>query len=415
MLKSLADEDHHYSKFSTGNRITLPACAPEGSGGGGGDGNVDPEPGAPNVAEKHPLEDIVRGIGGGGYNRTDAAEFVRAALLAFHERHYRPKNMTAVVVGPQSLDELESWAVPRFGRIPDRWASEEEEQGEGDDDDDAAAADDAEKWRATKRAAARVVDESSGDAPPISTRAAVDPDPAFRPELQGGTWPVVVTTKPLQSVRNLDLHFPLPPTYRDPDRSPTSLLSHLFGHEGPGSAFARLQDAGHVTSLTAGNRLSGPDQALFRVAVTLTAEGEKRWREVAKVVFDYGRMVCRAAEGASTSGDGDACDGGEHELRRIWGESLRRNFAFEKHGDFLVTHELPTAGRRGFRARSDALSPNEPGRRVQLRPVRGAEHVQTRLRDLPFRGQPTERERRHSPLGGNARVLSANCPGELLY
>ncbi|EED96030.1 predicted protein, partial [Thalassiosira pseudonana CCMP1335] len=77
VLKSLADEEHHFSKFSTGNAITLPASA-------------------------------------------DMAEFVRIALLAFHKRHYRPQNMSVVIVGPQSLDELESWAVPRFGKIPDR-------------------------------------------------------------------------------------------------------------------------------------------------------------------------------------------------------------------------------------------------------------------------------------------------------
>lgn len=31
--------------------------------------------------------------------------------------------MTVVVVGPQSLDELEAWVGTRFGKIPDRWSS----------------------------------------------------------------------------------------------------------------------------------------------------------------------------------------------------------------------------------------------------------------------------------------------------
>mmetsp|Transcript_15246 Transcript_15246/g.27671 ORF Transcript_15246/g.27671 Transcript_15246/m.27671 type:complete len:1041 (-) Transcript_15246:645-3767(-) len=317
VLKSLADEKHHFSKFSTGNKFTLPASTSEG--------NVDSELGTQTSDKKHPLEDILKDINGGEYNKTDSAEFVRAALLAFHERHYRPENMTAVMIGPQSLDELEAWVVPRFGQIPDRWLNKNDGEGKDDEDGNDATTDNSEKWQAMKRAAAQIVDESSADAPPISIQAAVEPSSAFRPELQGGKWPVVVTTKPVQSVRKLDLMFPLPPTWRTPDQSPTSLLSHLFGHEGPGSPYASLQDKGWITSLSAGNRISGPDQALFQIGISLTADGEKHWKEVAKVIFDYGKMVCSVSEASLASvGDAnnDTCENGEseNELRRIWDE-----------------------------------------------------------------------------------------------
>mmetsp|Transcript_31398 Transcript_31398/g.66877 ORF Transcript_31398/g.66877 Transcript_31398/m.66877 type:complete len:988 (+) Transcript_31398:765-3728(+) len=224
--------------------------------------------------------------------------------------------MTAVMIGPQSLDELESWVVPRFGQIPDRWLNKDAGDGK-DEDGDIAATDDDKKWQAMKRVAAQLIGESAGDAPPVSSDAAVEPSSAFRPELQGGKWPVVVTNKPIQSVRKLDLLFPLPPTWNMPDKSPTSLLSHLFGHEGPGSPFAYLQDAGHITSLTAGHRISGPDQTLFQIGVNLTEEGENQWKEVAKVIFDYGRMVCRAAAESLASEEGDQC---KNELRCIWDE-----------------------------------------------------------------------------------------------
>jgi len=319
VLKSLADEKHHYSKFSTGNKITLPASISEDSSDNSAAAGTETATATP---EKHPLEDIMKGINDGEYNEADTAEFVRAALLAFHERHYRPKNMTAVMVGPQSLDELEAWVVPRFGQIPDRWLNRDEDgDAENDGDGDTTNTDNSKKWRAMKRAAARLVDESSGDAPPVSIQDSVEPSSAFRPELQGGKWPVVVTTKPIQSVRKLHLLFPLPPSWQDPDQSPTSLLSHLFGHEGPGSPFAALQDAGYITSLSAGNRLSGPDQALFQIGVSLTAEGEAHWQDVVKVIFDYGRMVCRAAEDTMAAEEGDTCKNGENELRRIWDEA----------------------------------------------------------------------------------------------
>ncbi|KAL9181418.1 hypothetical protein ACHAXT_010223 [Thalassiosira profunda] len=325
VLKSLADGEHHYSKFSTGNRITLPACASSDAAANDTENGADTEPGSPPEDSTHPLHDTLKIIGGGKYDENDQAEFVRSALLAFHKRHYRPKNMTAVLIGPQSLDELETWVVPRFGKIPDRWLEGGGEHNPNDDDADDATPLSQEKWQAMQAAAAEMVGVAVADAPPISVQAAekVQHRPAFRPELQGGKWPVIVTTKPLQSVRKLVLMFPLPPTWHIPDRSPTSLLSHLFGHEGPGSAFAYLQDRGFISSLIAGNRVAGPDQTLFKIEVNMTEDGEDRWKEVARAIFDYGKLLCGVAEESlskesNASEDGTCSDGSE--LRRIWDE-----------------------------------------------------------------------------------------------
>lgn len=301
ILKSFADPQHHFSKFSTGNRITLPASSSEKSG----------------VSSDHPLNNILKGINDGKHDENDAAEFVRAALLAFHERHYTPNKMTAVLVGPQSLDELESWAVPRFGRIPDRWNSDDDDKGKGKKDNDDNSLKDGEKWRTIRLAAARLIDESASDAPPVSIEAAesVIHNSAFRPDMHGGQWPVVVTTKPIKDIRKLVLFFPLPPTWRSPDRSPTQALSHLFGHEGAGSVFALLQDKGWITSLSTGNRVHEPDQCLFMVEMTLTPEGEEHWAEATGAIFGYAKMVQRAAEESLEN-----CHDGENEFRRIWDE-----------------------------------------------------------------------------------------------
>ena len=64
ILKDIADPQHYYSKFSTGNAETLPTDDPE------------------------------------------KLEMVREALLAFHRRHYLPERMTVVIAGPQSLNIL---------------------------------------------------------------------------------------------------------------------------------------------------------------------------------------------------------------------------------------------------------------------------------------------------------------------
>ena len=398
ILKDLGDASHHFSKFSTGNKMTLPAAAAAASSSdSGGDGNSGKSDGkvvmerdASTISQGDnsqaksssseddtipitELDGILRSIGEGKYDDHDKANFVRAALLAFHKRHYRPNNMTVVVVGPQSLDELESWVVPRFGKIPDRWSSGDSSEGENDtansnEDEDEV---EKEKWKKMQMEAAKMVNEAAADAPPVSVEAAktLEYRTAFRPELQGGKWPVVVTVLPcklfstvcidlyyslfpnlkahlltiyylltfsthfllktVKSTRTLVLYFPLPPTWHVPDQSPTRILSHLFGHEGPGSPFALLQDAGLISSLSAGNRVSGPDQNLFQISVSLTEEGEEKWEEVVRVLFGYGRLLCRVAEEALESdggeakdriNDNDASECKWDPLRRIWDE-----------------------------------------------------------------------------------------------
>lgn len=123
----------------------------------------------------------------------------------------------------------------------------------------------------------------------------------------------------MQSIRKLVLFFPMPPTYDDPDRSPTRILSHLFGHEGKGSPFAILQDSGWISSLSSGTRVGGPDQNLFQIDMSLTEEGESHWTEVTEVIFAYGKMLSKAVElSLQSTADPDSCS--EDTLRRIWDE-----------------------------------------------------------------------------------------------
>ena len=252
ILKALADKNHHYSKFSTGNAKTLPAMDDE------------------------------------------KAPFVREALLAFHKRHYRPDNMTVVVVGPQSLDVLEEWVVPRFAKIQSRNVDKGPEE---------------------MTEAEKLVDDSAGDIPDDSFGSpAVPYNPAFKPEIHG-QWPVLLTTNPLQSLRKLYLYFPLPSTRELGDQSPYSLICHLLGHEGKGSCFAVLQDAELVDSLSVGPRLADSDQSLLQIDISLTEKGEEHWRDVVATIFEY----CRMLEGIGKN----AKEGNENDyavLERIWDE-----------------------------------------------------------------------------------------------
>eukprot|EP00984_Skeletonema_dohrnii_P014902 scaffold6360_cov77-Skeletonema_dohrnii-CCMP3373.AAC.1 len=236
--------------------------------------------------------------------------------------------MTVVVVGPQTVDELEKWVVPRFGMIADRSSNgdndEDDEKVDGYDDN--ITPEKKEKWQKMEQLAAQMIAEAATDAPPVPIEAAksVVHHSAFRAELQGGKWPVVVTTKPLQNVRKLVILFPMPPSYAEPDRSPSHLMSHLFGHEGKGSPFALYQNAGWITSLSSGPRISAPDQNLFQITISLTKEGEEHWKDVVKYIFAYAKMLCTSAEETLKLSEGGSCQSGDgtgkDDLYRIWEE-----------------------------------------------------------------------------------------------
>ena len=100
ILKALADQDHHWSKFTTGDRHTLPAADVEDTAYG------DEIPSQSNDPQ---LQRIIEEINGGAKcTKRDEANLVREAVLAFHKRHYYPERMVAVLVGPQPVETSSS-------------------------------------------------------------------------------------------------------------------------------------------------------------------------------------------------------------------------------------------------------------------------------------------------------------------
>uniref|UniRef100_A0A7S3PZZ8 Peptidase M16 N-terminal domain-containing protein n=1 Tax=Chaetoceros debilis TaxID=122233 RepID=A0A7S3PZZ8_9STRA len=312
ILKALADPTHHYSKFSTGNAKTLSVPLGTPSKDSSGD----------NVDEK-------KDDGGECINsNNDAhnASFVREALLAFHRRHYTPDNMTVAIVGPQDLDTLEDWIVPRFAKVKNNWNV----KGLGKDRGNVLA-------QGEMSAAENFVEESAYDAPndSFNGHSSEETDvhamwnPAFHPGNQNGKWPVLLTTRPLQSVRKCYMYFPLPPTRSMGGQSPYSLLTHLLGHEGKGSCFAVLQDAGLVDSISAGARLSDQDQSLMQIYIALTEKGEGQWEDVVRTIFEYCRLMHQTAKLASASGcsnsngnDSKTQSEALETLKRVWNELI---------------------------------------------------------------------------------------------
>ena len=267
ILKALADPEHHYSKFSTGNAKTLPVSG-------------------------------------------DEFCFTREALLAFHRRHYRPDNMSVVIVGPQDLDTLKEWIVSRFEKMPNRYNAISS----------ASLSSDGEEKILSE--VEQMIEDAARDAPGGWMYGEESPafQPAYKPTLQGGKWPVMLTTNPLKDVRSLTMYFPVPPVH-SPDiheRCPVNILAHLIGHEGAGSPFAVLQDRGLITALETGTRITAPDQTLMNIKIALTEKGEEQWEEVVKIIFQH-IYIIRDTVSKALEGEVDVLN----QMQYIWEEIVQ--------------------------------------------------------------------------------------------
>jgi insulysin len=197
--RSTASEKHPYNKFATGNYQTL-----------------------------HD-EPLARGVK------------IRDEFIGFYQKHYSANRMKLVVLGRETLDELESWVQELFTDVPNQSLPQL-------------------RW----------------DGIPIYEQ----------PQLG-----VEVFVKPVMEVRSLELFFPYPdedPLYAS---KPGHYISHLLGHEGPGSILAYVKAKGWANSLSAGAPSVCPGGALFHIHISLTEEGLKRYRDVVHVFFQYVALI----------------------------------------------------------------------------------------------------------------------------
>lgn len=164
---------------------------------------------------------------------------VRAALLAFHAQHYSASRMALVVCGREGLDELEGMVSERFAAIKNN--------------DSKMPFDTAHPW-------------GGGDGSLAGLQQ----------------WCV-----PVKDTRTLTLSWAMPPARPQFASKPERYLSHLMGHEGPGSILSCLKGRGLATELSAGTFDGEAGYSTFSVSATLTEAGLERSDEVASIVYAY--------------------------------------------------------------------------------------------------------------------------------
>jgi len=199
LMKSLCRKDHPFSKFGSGNLVTLK----EGP-------------------EKEGLN-------------------IRDLLLDFHKKYYSANIMKMVMLGKETIEELEALANKYLVDI------------------------------ANQDIDAPVFDGEPFGKEQLSKRLSVVP-------VKDGT-------------RSLDMKFQMREIHSLYLYKPTRYLSHLIGHEGKGSILALLKEKGWANELSTGEAQSCSDWSAFSISIDLTDLGLQKVDEVVEVVFAYISLI----------------------------------------------------------------------------------------------------------------------------
>ncbi|KAF2403106.1 a-pheromone processing metallopeptidase Ste23 [Trichodelitschia bisporula] len=200
--KSLSNPAHPYCHFSTGNYQTL-----------------------------HD-EPLARGVR------------IRDEFIKFYDTHYSANRMKLVVLGRESLEQLEAWVQELFAPVKNKDLPRN-------------------RW----------------DGVPLYT------DKELLTQL---------FAKPVCDMKTLDIYFPYPDEEQYYESQPSHYLGHLIGYEGPGSILAYLKGKGWVTGLGAGASSLCPGSSYYSITIKLTEEGIKHYQEITEVVFQYIAMLREA-------------------------------------------------------------------------------------------------------------------------
>lgn len=167
---------------------------------------------------------------------------VRDKFMEFHEKHYSANRMKLVVLGRESLDVLERWVAEFFSTVPNKNLPQN-------------------RW---------------------------EDEVPFRESELG----MQIFAKPVMDSRELNLYFPFLDEEMMFESQPSRYVSHLIGHEGPGSIMAYIKSKGWANGLSAGAYPVCPGTtSIFDCQIRLTEEGLKNYREIVKIFFQYVAML----------------------------------------------------------------------------------------------------------------------------
>ncbi|KAL7468998.1 hypothetical protein ACHAXS_009237 [Conticribra weissflogii] len=264
MLKQGASKDHPFSKFGCGNYNTLT---------NGGDPSVKNQNDGNSSGEETANESATPvAFGGGSSPRED--------LVKFWTDKYHAGNLRLCVVGRASLDDLQRTVEQTFGGVrppPPGFVAN------GIMDRIRAG-----KLQLPSPGESHPKDEH-GEFVFQTEHSTYGPSVAFGREQLGLIREVV----PLVESRSLKIFSAVPPT-DDPvlrESRPFRVLSHLVGHESPGSLHHLLMEEGWINSLSSGIGISCSDFCLTSISINLTPKGMRQRDQVLAKTWQWLALI----------------------------------------------------------------------------------------------------------------------------
>ncbi|KAL7538426.1 hypothetical protein ACHAXR_012769 [Thalassiosira sp. AJA248-18] len=254
LLKHGASHDHPFSKFGCGNYNTLTD---------GGDASLKTE------QEGEDGDDS-----GGDVDFFGGGTSPREHLIKFWTEKYHAGNIRLCVVGRASLDDLQKTVESAFGTVrppPSNFVA----NGIID----------------RVKAGMLKLPEDGEDKDFVfqTEHSTYAPNIAFGAEQLGLLREVI----PLVESRTLKIFSSVPPM-DDPvlrESRPFRVLSHLVGHESPGSLHHLLMEEGWINSLASGTGISTSDFCLSNIAITLTPKGMKEREQVLAKTWQWFALI----------------------------------------------------------------------------------------------------------------------------
>lgn len=239
VLKSLLLSSNSYSKFSTGNVRTLARS-----------------------------------------NITEYSDDIAALMKAFHSKYYQPQNMAVVLVGPQSLQELEQLAISYFEPIESNNAMSLPTSTES----------------ISTSALSQVpqlipfVKSSSSSSSVVAIKDKTLED--FQVGYPFKKTGIVVKMKPIKESQELSLMFSMPPTRAFYRSDPCHLLTYLLTHRGTNtSLYSILQQRNWAYGVTAGVRTDFEDFSLYQVSVRLSQQGLVHYDSIVTLIYEAVHLI----------------------------------------------------------------------------------------------------------------------------
>lgn len=161
---------------------------------------------------------------------------LRDDLIAMYKQYYSANLMKLVVLGANSLDELEAMVSSRFSAIEDKQ---------------------------------------------------VQIGPQGKALIEASRLPLEIHVKPIKELRELTLMFEIPVTAPNWRTKPSQFVSQLIGREGAGSLLEALKTKGWAESLGAGLSLEDRNSALYTVNIGLTEDGFNNRTAIVEQVFAW--------------------------------------------------------------------------------------------------------------------------------